>query len=67
MQAIDPAWFSPGMVQDAFSWLWGEGPNPFSCAALGEFVSIAATYAVSKASNPLPKAHIDSVFQDEAG
>ena len=65
-QLIDPAWFSAGMLQDLAAWLRGEGPNPFSCTALGEFASVTVTYAVSKATKPLPKAHVASVFRDES-
>ena len=62
MQLLDPAWFGTGVVHEAVSWLHGEGPNPFSCAAIGEAVSVAVTYTVSKATQPLPEAHVKEVF-----
>ena len=62
MQLLDPAWFGTGVVHEAVAWLHGEGPNPFSCAAIGEAVSVAVTYTVSKATQPLPEAHVKEVF-----
>ena len=44
-------------------WLVAEGPNPFSCVAMGEFVSIAATVVVSKLTKPLPEAHVNQIFE----
>ena len=35
-RAIDPAWFAPGMLQNAVQWLVIESPNPWSCALLGK-------------------------------
>ena len=61
-QQLDPTWFAPGVLQDVVGWLHGEGPNPFSCAALGEFVSVAVTVAVSKLTQPLSKQHVDDLF-----
>ncbi len=61
-QSLDPAWFSPGILHDLVTWLYGEGTSPFSCAAMGEGVSIALTFVVSKLTQPLPKDHIDGVF-----
>ena len=62
MQLLDPAWFPPGPFQDAIGWLHAEGPNPFSCAAMGEFVSVALTYAVSKATQGLSEERLEQVF-----
>ena len=62
MQLLDPAWFAPGPLQDAIGWLHAEGPNPFSCAAMGEFVSVALTYAVSKATQGLSEERLEQVF-----
>ena len=45
------------------AWLEGEGPNPFSCAAMGEIVSVGVTWAVSKRTQPLPDAHLAEVFE----
>ncbi len=44
------------------AWLIGEGPNPYSCAALGEIVSVSATWAVSRATRPLEDRHVERVF-----
>lgn len=62
MQLIDPAWFAPGALHAAALWLQGEGPNPYSCAAMGELVSITATFVVSKLTRPLPREHVDKLF-----
>jgi sodium/proline symporter len=62
MQLLDPSWLGPGVLQDILAWLSAEGPNPFSCAALGELVSVAVTFAVSKFTQPLPEAHVEELF-----
>lgn len=59
---IDPAWFDPGIIRDAATWLQGEAPNPFSCTAMAELVSLALTWAVSLKTRPLPATHIATVF-----
>ena len=61
-QQLNPQWFAPGLLRDVVAWLHREGPNPYSCAAMGEFVSIATTFVVSKLTQPLPKTHVDAVF-----
>ena len=43
-------------------WLSIEAPNPFSCAALGEIVSVLVTWAVSKRTQPLSKEHLERMF-----
>ena len=62
LQLLDPVWFGSGVAYDVVAWLHAEGPNPFSCAAMGEAVSVAFTYAVSKATQPLPKGHVEEIF-----
>lgn len=61
-QLIDPTWFSPGTLHDIVTWLHGEGPNPVSCAAMGELVSVLFTVSVSKMTQPLPQEHLDVMF-----
>ena len=61
-QMIDPAWFAPGLLHTAAAWLHAEGPSPFSCATLGELMSVACTYVVSKATQPLPESHVKALF-----
>jgi SSS family transporter len=61
-QLLDPHWFSPGTLHDAALWLYAEGPNPYSCAVLGEIVSIALTVIVSKLTTPLPDSHLKELF-----
>ena len=61
-QLLDPAWFGDFFV---VAWLYGEGPNPTSCAAIGEGVGVVTTYVVSKLTAPLPQAHVESMFGKE--
>ena len=61
-QLLDPGWFDEGLVHNMVAWLHREGPNPFSCAVMGEIVSISATWVVSRLTQPLPKAHLDELF-----
>jgi Na+/proline symporter len=59
---VDPEWFGPGALRTAASWLAGEAPNPWSCAAMGEIASVLATWTVSKLSRPLPPEHLAKLF-----
>lgn len=62
-QVLDPGWFAAGStLHPVVTWLYNEGPNPYSCAVMGEIVSIAATVLVSKLTQPLPEAHLDDLF-----
>ncbi|MEM7221179.1 MAG: sodium:solute symporter family protein [Pseudomonadota bacterium] len=67
--ALDPGWLSPGPLQDVLIWLAGEAPNPYSCAALGEFIGVAVTVVVSKLTQPLAQDHLEQLFPsaDERG
>ncbi|NKB99827.1 MAG: sodium:pantothenate symporter [Pseudomonadales bacterium] len=62
---IQPEWFSPGLMQDAVTWLVIESPNPWSCAAMGELVSVIMTVVVSKLTQPLDRAHLERMFVSE--
>ena len=63
--ALEAHWFgSSGVLHTAVAWLEREGPNPYSCAALGEFVSITVTYVVSKLTRPLSETHLKALFPD---
>ena len=59
-QILDPSWFGNNVV---ITWLYNEGPNPFSCAAMGEAISVTATFLVSKLTQPLPQSHVDDLFE----
>ncbi|NIP16199.1 MAG: sodium:pantothenate symporter [Pseudomonadales bacterium] len=59
---IDPGWFDPGTLRNAADWLQREAPNPWSCAAMGEIVSIALTWGVSKLTQPLSADHLTRMF-----
>ncbi len=59
---INPEWFGLGLLRDAALWLEGESPNPWSCAAMGELVSVTVTVVVSKLTRPLPAAHMARLF-----
>lgn len=66
MQLLDPAWFgSDGPLFEIANWLYEEGPNPFSCAALGEIVSVSLTFLVSKFTQPLPEAFVEQIFEEK--
>lgn len=60
--AIDPAWFGAGPLHTAALWLAREAPNPYSCAAMGEIVSVAVTVAVSRLTRSLPREHLEQMF-----
>ncbi|MEM7097392.1 MAG: sodium:solute symporter family protein [Pseudomonadota bacterium] len=59
---INPDWFDAGVLRNAVEWLVIEAPNPWSCAAMGELVSILVTVVVSKLTQPLPDEHLDRLF-----
>ena len=61
-QLLDPVWFEGGVLFSMVDWLYKEGPNPYSCAVMGEIASIALTVAVSKSTQPLPQEHLDELF-----
>ena len=62
LQLINPQWFPAGVLQAVAQWLYREGPNPYSCAAIGEIMSVLLTYLVSKLTAPLPEQHIKRLF-----
>ena len=47
---------------DLVRWLYNEGPNPYSCAFMGELVSIFMTVLVSHFSKNLPEEHLRVLF-----
>ena len=62
-QLLDPGWFSAGgTLHSVVNWLYLEGPNPYSCAVMGEIISIGFTVVVSRLTQPLPKQHLDEMF-----
>ena len=61
-QLLNPGWFSDGALKDVVTWLFNEGPNPYSCAVMGEIISIALTVLVSKLTQPLPEDHLNQMF-----
>ena len=62
---INPDWFDPGLLKQAALWLERESPNPYSCAAMGEIVSVIVTVVVSKLTKPYEQHHIESLFGKE--
>ncbi|MCH7744139.1 MAG: sodium:solute symporter family protein [Proteobacteria bacterium] len=66
MQLLNPDWFAQGTIHTAVTWLYGEGPNPFSCAVMGEIISVAFTVVVSKLTQPLPEKHLEDLFDTAA-
>ena len=65
-QLLDPSWFGRGGVHCGVVWVHGEGPNPFSCAAMGEAVSVSLTFLVSRSTQPLPQSHLEDMFTEAA-
>ena len=65
-QLLNPEWFGSGALGTAATWLYNEGPNPFSCAAMGEFVGITFTVVVSKLTQPLAESHVREMFGEAA-
>jgi len=61
-QLLQPHWFPEGAFRHAVNWLLREGPNPYSCAVMGEIVSITLTVVVSKLTQPLPEEHLRQMF-----
>lgn len=61
-QLLEPAWFPAGILRGAADWLYSEGPNPFSCTAIGEVVSVIVTLIVSRVTRPLPAEYVDAMF-----
>lgn len=61
-QLLNPAWFSEGTLHTIVNWLYHEGPNPYSCAVMGEIISITCTVVVSKLTQPLPESHLEEMF-----
>ena len=59
---IDPQWFAAGALRTAADWLAQEAGNPWSCASIGEIISVAVTWAVSKRTQPLPPDHLERLF-----
>lgn len=69
--ALRNAWFPEGaadggLVQHGLFWIKSQADNPFACATLGEFVSIAVTVAVSLVTPPLPREHLALIFDTKS-
>ncbi len=61
-QLLNPDWLDHGTLYGILNWLYHEGPNPYSCAVMGEIASISATVLVSKLTQPLPEEYLDEMF-----
>lgn len=59
---ISADWFEAAPLRIAAAWLEGEAPNPFSCAAIGEVISVLLTWSVSLCTAKLPNAHLAKLF-----
>lgn len=60
---IQAAWFEGTFLFSAVTWLEAEAPNPMSCAAIGECLSVIATWSVSLFTRPLAEEHLEELFQ----
>lgn len=63
---LTPTAFAGTFLEAPVTWLHGEASNPYSCAAMGELVSLLLTFVVSKATRRLPQDHVDAVFGAES-
>ncbi len=61
---VDPGALGP--LSGVAQWLAHYQINPYSCAVVGEVVSIASTYVVSKLTQPLPESHVERLFSAPA-
>lgn len=61
-QLVGPSGFEGTLLEAPLTWLHGEASNAYSCAAIGELVSLALTFVVSKTTTQLPKDHVEAVF-----
>jgi Na+/proline symporter len=59
---IQPVWFEGTVFFTVAQWLEAESPNPMSCAAIGECLSVAGTWLVSLFTRPLTADHIETLF-----
>jgi hypothetical protein len=59
---LNPDWFAGSPLFGIVAWLQGEASNPFSCSAMGEIVSVATTWVVSRLTQPLDDKHLDDMF-----
>ncbi len=59
---LDPTWFTGSTVDVITTWLAGQASNPFACATLGGFASIASMVAVSLFTEPPSDEHLKRVF-----
>ena len=57
---VDPG--SLGPLSGIALWLDHYRENPYTCAVVGEAVSIFCTWAVSMLTRPLPESHLDRLF-----
>ncbi len=64
---VNPAWFAGGVLQEAATWLQQEAPNPFSCSAMGEIVSLLTTWLVSIFTQALDPGHVQKLFTGTRG
>ncbi|HAA51859.1 MAG TPA: sodium:pantothenate symporter [Planctomycetaceae bacterium] len=55
-------WFDGTFLFGVANWLQKEAPNPFSCAAIGEILSVLITWLVSLVTRPLSEEHIAELF-----
>ncbi len=62
---VDPGALGP--LSGIAEWLEHYRANPYTCAVVGEVVSIVGTWAVSKLTQPLPEAHVDRLFGAPSG
>ena len=60
--SIKAAWFAGGALAPAAVWLEAQAVNPYACATMGAFLSIAAMVSVSYMTTPPSEEHLKRVF-----
>lgn len=60
--SVKAAWFSGGALETVGIWLEAQAVNPYACATMGAFLSIATMIAVSLVTQPPSEQHLQRVF-----
>ena len=64
---FNPDWFTfSASLKYIMDWLHYQGPNPYSCATIGQIIGILVTIVISLFTAKLPEDHIDKVFGEAA-
>jgi len=59
---LGPEGFEGTRWEAPLTWLTGEASNPYSCAAMGQLLSLVVTWLVSLRTVSPPREHLDELF-----